>query len=223
MQANYVQRLRLTYSKLGPTRFIGHLDLALTLERSLNRARIPVAYTQGFNKRPRMQMASALPLGYTSEGELADIWLMERMVPEAARAQMMSRMAPGLEIHQVTEVDLQVPALQTITLASHYKATPLDPVNADELQARIDTLLAKEHHMRQRLRGKKKKPYDLRPLIHELALAREDDGNDLNHIFMKLALEPSKTGRPDEVLDSLGLDPLAARLHRTRIVLDEFG
>jgi radical SAM-linked protein len=219
MQANYVQRLRLTFSKLGPTRFIGHLDLALTLERSLNRARIPVAYTQGFNKRPRMQMASALPLGYTSEGELADIWLMEQMAPEAAREQMMSRMAPGLEIHQVEEVDLQAPALQTITLASHYRATPLDPVNAGELQGRIDTLLAEERHMRQRLRGKKKKPYDLRPLIYELALERASDGQV--HILMKLALEPSKTGRPDEVLDSLGLDPLAARLHRIRIVLDE--
>jgi radical SAM-linked protein len=219
MQANYVQRLRLTFSKLGPTRFIGHLDLALTLERSLNRTRIPVAYTQGFNKRPRMQMASALPLGYTSEGELADIWLMEQMEPETAREQMMSRMAPGLEIHQVEEVDLQAPALQTITLASHYRATLLDSVNAGELQDRIDTLLAQERHMRQRLRGKKKKPYDLRPLIYELALEQASDGQV--HILMKLALEPSKTGRPDEVLDSLGLDPLAARLHRIRIVLDE--
>ncbi|MFO7536732.1 MAG: TIGR03936 family radical SAM-associated protein [Chloroflexota bacterium] len=220
MQANYVQRLRLTFSKRGPTRFIGHLDLALTLERSLNRARIPVAYTQGFNKRPRMQMASALPLGYTSDYELADIWLMEQMDTEAAREQMMSRMAPGLEILQAAEVDLQAPALQTITLASYYRATPLDPVNAAELQSRIDALLAAERHMRQRLRGKKKKPYDLRPLIYELTLER---GDQVDHLLMKLALEPSKTGRPDEVLDSLGLDPLAARLHRTRIVLDESG
>lgn len=217
MQANYVQRLRLTFSKTGPTRFIGHLDLALTLERSLNRARMPVAYTQGFNKRPRMQMASALPLGYTSEAELADIWLMEVMEPEAAREQMMSRMAPGIAVHQVKEIDLQAPALQTITLASHYRATLLDPIPADELQRRIDALLAAERHMRQRLRGKKKKPYDLRPLIYEMALDKPADG--LVHIVMKLALEPSKTGRPDEVLDSLGLDPLAARLHRTRIDL----
>jgi hypothetical protein len=50
-------------------------------------------------------------------------------------------------------------------------------------------------------------------------LERASDGQV--HILMKLALEPSKTGRPDEVLDSLGLDPLAARLHRIRIVLDE--
>lgn len=219
MQANYSQRLRLTFSKTGPTRFIGHLDLALTLERSLNRARIPIAYTQGFNKRPRMQMASALPLGYTSECELADIWLMETMETEAARQQMMSRMAPGIDIHQVKEVDLQAPALQTITLVSHYKATLLDPIPAADLQARIDELLAQEQHMRQRLRGKKKKPYDLRPLIYALTLVQTADLVD--YLTMELALEPSKTGRPDEVLDSLGVDPLAARLHRTRIVLDD--
>jgi uncharacterized protein (DUF2344 family) len=47
MQANYVQRLRITFAKFGPTRFIGHLDLATALERSLNRAQVPLAYTQG--------------------------------------------------------------------------------------------------------------------------------------------------------------------------------
>ncbi len=62
MQANYVQRIRLVYSKLGNTRYIGHLDLARTLQRAINRARIPIAYTQGYNKRPRMQLADALPL-----------------------------------------------------------------------------------------------------------------------------------------------------------------
>ncbi len=129
----------------------------------------------------------------------------------------MSRMAPGIEIHQVEEIDMQAPALQTITVASYYRATPLDPVPVEELQQRIDALLGAERHMRQRLRGKKKKPYDLRPLIYELALDRPTDTT--TPIVMKLALEPAKTGRPDEVLDSLRLDPLAARLHRTRIEL----
>jgi radical SAM-linked protein len=76
MKANYVQRLRLVFAKDGPARFIGHLDLARTLERMLNRAQIPLAYTQGYNPRPRMQLATALPLGFTSECEIADIWLL---------------------------------------------------------------------------------------------------------------------------------------------------
>ena len=79
MQPNYVQRLRLTFRKEGPARYISHLDLARTLERALNRAKVPVAYSQGFNTRPKMSMASALPRGYTSSHELADVWLTETM------------------------------------------------------------------------------------------------------------------------------------------------
>ena len=218
MQPNYEQRLRLTFKKYGPTRYIGHLDLALTLERSLNRAHIPMAYTQGFNKRPRMQMATALPLGTTSDYELADIWLMEKMDPETARQQLMTKMAPGIDIFQAQDVPFSEPALQMQTVSSHYEATILDPVDTAVLQTRIDTLLASESHVRERADGKKRKPYDLRPLIFDLTLNQTVDALQIN---MHLSLAPSQTGRPDEVLLALELDPLAARIHRTKIVLAE--
>lgn len=218
MQADYVQRLRLTFRKEGPARYIGHLDLALTLERALNRARIPMAYTHGFNRRPRLQMASALPLGYTSGGELADIWLLERMEPAQAQRQLMARMAPGIDVYHVADVPLDEPALQTQTVASHYVATLLDPVDLDELRRLAAEMLAAAALVRVRIRGKRRKEYDLRPLIHHLAVATADDGAP--QIAMALALLPSATGRPDEVLHELGLDPLAARIHRTRIVLE---
>lgn len=216
MQANYEQRLRLTFSKIGPTRYIGHLDLARTLERALNRAQIPMAYTQGFNRRPRMQMATALPLGYTSEHELADIWLTEKMDPEAARQQLTAKMAPGIEIYRMADVPFAEPALQTRTASTHYVATILDPVDTAVLQQRIDALLASESHVRERATGKKRKPYDLRPLIFDLILNQSGTGVQIE---MHLSLAPSKTGRPDEVLLALELDPLAARIHRTLIVL----
>ncbi|KAA3663465.1 MAG: DUF2344 domain-containing protein [Chloroflexi bacterium] len=218
MQPNYEQRLRLTFRKLGPTRYIGHLDLARTLERSLNRAHIPMAYTQGFNQRPRMQMATALPLGTTSEYELADIWLTEKMDPETARQQLMEKMAPGIDVFRMEEIAFAEPALQTLTVSSHYVATILDPVDTAVLQTRIDALLASETHIRERATGKKRKPYDLRPLILDISLNQTDDALQIN---MHLSLAPSKTGRPDEVLLTLELDPLAARIHRTKIMLAE--
>lgn len=213
MQANYVQRLRLTFRKEGPTRFIGHLDLARTLERSLNRARIPMSYSQGFNQRPRMQLAAALPLGYTSDCEMADIWLQEVMEPGAAQAQMMAKMAPGIEIRHVTDIPLSEPALQTRTVAARYAVTLLDPIASDELERRIAALLVADNLPRER----RDKTYDLRPLLLDLALA-EPEG-DLPRLTMRLALMEGQTGRPDEVLASLDLDPLAARIHRTEIEL----
>lgn len=219
MQANYVQRLRLTFRKFGPTRFIGHLDLARTLERSLTRARIPVAYSQGFNRRPRMQVAAALPLGFTSECELADIFLSEAMAPEAAREQMMARMAPGIEVVLVEEVPIKEPPLQTITQEATYRVTLLDRVETAVLQQRIGDLLAATEIIRERGHERKQKAYDLRPLILTLAIETVGDDDSGTVLHMRLLLQHARTGRPDEVLLELGLDPLTARIQRTEIVL----
>ncbi len=218
MQANYVQRLRLTFSKSGPARYIGHLDLARTLERALNRARIPIAYSQGFNRRPRLSFAAALPLGYTSEYELADIWLFEELDPPAAGRQMMEKMAPGIVIRSVAEVPLKAPSLQSQTLSADYSAMPLDWIAAQALRARVDSLLAEQILLRERKKGKgKAKSYDLRPLITALSVDRAEDDNP--SLKMTLLLMAGQTGRPDEVLTALDLDPLAARIHRLMITL----
>lgn len=215
MQANYVQRLRMKFSKIGPTRYISHLDLARALERALNRARVPVSYTQGYNPRPRMQFASALPLGFTSEAELADIWLEEEIEPAAALEQIMSRMAPGIVVHEVWEVPLDAPAMQASTLETAYVAMVDDVIDRADLRQRVQSLLAAESVVRER-RGKE---YDLRPLILELKVDEDEDDNLL--LTMRLLLQPGKTGRPDEVLDALGLDPLSVRVHRTDVVLED--
>jgi radical SAM-linked protein len=212
MQANYVQRLRFRFSKAGPARFISHLDLARALERALNRARIPVAYTQGFNRRPRLQFAAALPLGFTSEAELADVWLLERVEPATAQQQLISRMAPGLTVHEVWEVPLEAPAMQAATVETTFVAFLPEKADMRALQQRVAAALAAQTLPRER-RGKE---YDLRPLIHDLALAPMDGGWQL---ALRLALEPGATGRPDEVLAALGLAPLDLRVHRTAIVL----
>lgn len=216
-QADYVQRLRMTFRKDGAARYISHLDLARALERALNRAHIPVAYTHGFNRRPRLQMAAALPLGYTSAYELADILLVEKVAPEVAQPQLMARMAPGIEVYRMEEVPIHGPALQAITTESSYVATLLDPVDMQQLAARIDELLAAEQLWRQRQQKGKVKAYDLRPLIRHLSAHQRADGRP--QIEMRLLLQPSLTGRPDELLLALGLEPLDSHIHRTHIVL----
>lgn len=214
-----IQRLRFTFGKDGPARYISHLDVARTLERALNRSRIPVAYSQGFNRRPRLAMAAALPLGYTSEAELADIWLTEISEPEDVQARLIDRMAPGITIVNMNEVPLSAPSLQQSLLASAYRVTFFDPVDGDLLQKGVSGLLAAETLPRERKRAKDKhpKPYDLRPLIMELCVQKGDmSGIEL---AMQLVQTPTQTGRPDEVLASLGFDPLDVRVHRTWLFL----
>ena len=213
MQPNYVQRLQFVFSKLGPTRYIGHLDLARTLERSLNRAQIPLAYTQGFNPRPRMQLATALPLGFTSECEVADIWLLKRVVPQETLVTMQAKMAPGIHVHKITEVNLKAPALQTLVTEATYTATFAKQVATEDLNQRVAGLLSATELMRER-RGK---VYDLRSLVLDLESGVEDESRMM--LIMRLMQLPGKTGRPDEVLRAMGLDPLDSHIHRTRLIM----
>ena len=221
MQANYVQRLRLTFSKTEQARFIGHLDLSRTLERSFNRARIPIAYTQGFNRRPRMSLAAALPLGFTSECELGDIWLAEEMEPAVAQKEMMRKMAPGIDIHHIASVPLSFPSLQSETSSATYDVSLLPTVlNQSNLQDRIARIVTASSLPQTRKRGRGKiKKYDLRPLI--ISLNAQMTPNEASRIFMELSLSPSGTGKRVDILLALRIDPYEALIHRTKITLSD--
>ncbi len=220
------QRLRLTFSKGGPARYISHLDLARALERALNRAALPVAYTQGFNRRPRLSLASALPLGYTSEAELADVWLTEPTPLEpdgqaaAFRQRLMARMAPGIEVTAVAEVALSAPSLQQMMAESLYVVRFPDPVDGAVLRREVEALLAAESLMRTRARpkGNQTQPFDLRPLILDIRVESEDEGQP--RLWLRLVQTATQTGRPEDVLAALGFDPLDAWVHRTGLRLD---
>lgn len=214
MEANYVQRIRLVFSKSGTTRYIGHLDLARTLERAINRAGIPIAYTQGFNKRPRMQMADALPLGFTSECEIADLLLGQEVEPDSVKKELGSTLPAGIELHSVIEVPISEKSLQNQTKDATYVVRLDRELQRADLEMRLEELMSQSSILRER-RGKE---YDLRPRVFTLLLSDQDA--DEFELTMTLSLVPGEVGRPDEVLDAMGLDPLAADIHRTRIRLE---
>jgi radical SAM-linked protein len=107
------QRLRLSFAKGEAIKYISHLDLARTWERVFRRAELPLAYSQGFNPRPRFQIAAALPVGVTGQSELLDIWLTDCLPAEEALARLRPVLPAGLDVSAAQEVELQVPSLQS--------------------------------------------------------------------------------------------------------------
>lgn len=205
-------RYRIRFGKDGPLRYISHLELMVVWERTLRRAGAPVVYSQGFNRRPQIQLAAPLPLGYASTCELIDVWLEGTIpAPDDLLLRLRTAAPEGLEVQTVWEVEGKGPALQTLTRAAAYRAIPTEAIGADTLRERVDALLAQETIRRER-RGK---PYDLRPLILSLAALPGDDPV----LEMALALSQEHgTGRPDEVIEALGLDPTSTRVTRTEIM-----
>ena len=212
-------RLRITFSKTGSLRYTGHLDLQTVWERTARRAGLSLAYTHGFHPGPRIQIASALPLGISGCAEIVDVWL-DTDAEDAAEIQRRLQVGapPGLTILQVERVEEHGPALQTQVVSAEYRVTLLEAVSEPDLQQRLDHLLGAAALLRVR----RDKPYDLRPLIEELSLTPTPlpmgEGQGAR-VFMRLAARDGATGRPEEVLDALGIPLETARIERTRLIL----
>lgn len=72
---------RAEYTKLGPARFLGHLDFQRLLQLALRRAGVPVAYSLGFHPHPLLKFGPPLPVGVEGEREVCDVAL-ERPAPD---------------------------------------------------------------------------------------------------------------------------------------------
>lgn len=208
-------RFRIWYARKDELRYVGHLDMQLVWERTIRRARIPVAFSQGFSPRPRFHMAAALPLGFTSTGEIADIWLTESIAPEDLVARLQTAAPPGLIIREAAEVPLRWPALQTQVVQAVYKVHLLGDLPQGTIQTSVQTLLAADSL----IRTWRKKTYDLRPLIDSIVVCRSAHApNDID-LHLLLSAREGATARPEEVLSAMGIDPLRAKIHRERLIL----
>lgn len=209
-------RLRVVFSKTGPLRYTGHLDLHSIWERTIRRAGLPLAYTQGFRPGPKIQLASALPLGIIGRAEIVDLWLLDEAAAAGGREAdaLQSAAPPGLGILSLEQVDERSPALQTQVVSAEYEATLLDSPDEAVLKERLAALMGAASLPRER-RGK---AYDLRPLIESLETV-PGDGSGGPRLFMRLAARDGATGRPEEVLAGLGVPAEAARVERTRLIL----
>jgi radical SAM-linked protein len=204
-------RLRITFAKTPAMRYTGHLDLHRAWERTFRRAGLPLAYSQGFNPHPRLNLASALPLGFTGASEVIDAWLEKDLPLSDIQTALQRALPPGLQIAQIQTVDLGLPALQTELEASEYRIAFLEPF--PELADRAHALLSTASLPRQW----RERDYDLRPLILDLqALPPDDLGRP--QISLCLVAREGATGRPEEVISALGCDPQLARVHRTRLL-----
>src|SRR5690242_11136928 len=96
-----VQRLRVRYAKRGRLRFTSHRDFSRAFERAVFRARLPMAYSSGFNPHPRISYAGAAPTGSASEAEYLEIALAEEVTPGWIEEQLRGTMPGGLDILEV--------------------------------------------------------------------------------------------------------------------------
>ena len=189
-------RYRAVFSKNGDMRFIGHLDLQQLFERALRRSALPLRYSQGFSPKVRLNLAGALPLGFTSTAEMMDFWLEQRVEPPLIQDQLNAALPSGIRIISVTEVPNDLPSLQASLKSAEYEVSFKADIDVSAVNANLEDLLNKPNLIVTR----RNKQVDLKPLVE--ALHWEED-----MLYLRLSSSSEASARPDELLALLGLKP----------------
>jgi radical SAM-linked protein len=212
-----VQRLRVVYSRGEEIKYISHLDTMRAWERILRRAKVPLAYTHGFNPQPRIALASPLPVGVTSDGEALDVFLDHQLSPQEFRQLVEPQLPAGLAIREAEDAPLHAPSLQSSVRFADYRVELTSDLSRSEVEERVRRLLEASELMRERRREKGVRRYDLRPLIETIQVAA---WNAEQALEMRLLNGPSGAGRPEEVVAALGLDAALRHTHRVRLLFE---
>ncbi len=227
-----MQRLRLRFGRGDEVKFISHLDVVRFWERAFRRARIPLAYSQGFTPHPRISLAAPLAVGVTSEAELMDVWLSRWMPPQSLMMRLKSQLPCGFEIFDAWEVGLNIPSLQSCLAFAEYRVVLKSGKSEQDVEASLHSLLqARElpwHHSR----GDIAKAYDLRALIDDLRVighhpepfATCHSEGELREgsiciLGMRLRCDAKGSGRPEQVVVALGFPQYPEFIHRTKLIL----
>ena len=207
-QAPPVQRLRIRYAKRGRLRFTSHRDFSRALERAIFRARLPMAYSSGFNPHPRISYAGAAPTGSASEAEYFEIGLAEVVDPVAVHQELDEALPEGLDVVEV--VESLGGSLADLLEASHWvvdlTAAPT------ETEVAVSTFLATETVAVERMTKKGLREFDCRAAVVSLTTEPYGEGTRLDLVLRHAV----PAVRPDDVLAGLaavtGIDTGAAPL-----------
>jgi radical SAM-linked protein len=207
--------MRVTFATDDTVKYVGHLDMARAWERAIRRAGLPLAYSQGFNPQPRLHFAAALPVGFTSQAEVADVFLNETLAPEKFLARLQAAMPRGIHLLRAEPVPRELPALQATVIAARYRVEVETDESEEAFAARLAGFLARQEAIRVRRKGKEESSYDLRPLVLALTYVGSCDLGQAFEVTMRA--EPGATGRPDELLAELGFETVPRKITRIEL------
>jgi radical SAM-linked protein len=207
-----VQRLRVRYAKRGRLRFTSHRDFSRAFERAVARARLPVAYSSGFNPHPRISYAGASPTGAASEAEYLEVGLAQESDPAAVLAALDEALPDGLDILEVVVSPGGSLADRLEGSVWRTRVPGLSPAAATDAVGRF---LDADEVLVERMTKKGMRTFDCRAAVVDLAVAPES-GDECAILAMVLR-HGTPSVRPDDVLAGLrtvaGLEATAAPLH----------
>ncbi len=229
------RRYRLSFEKLGPVAFLGHLDLARALPRAFRRIEVPVAYSEGFRPKPDFSFGPALSLGVLSLDEHLDVKLLVDVDPDDLVTRLNAASPIGLRFTGAARLGPNDPGLTKVITSARYALAfargTLEGRPEGALEAAAERLLASTSHVVRRVIEGAEKRIDVRAALLSLAvetpaaraaLVRAGLLGDLAVVEAEVAISNSGAVKATEIVEALFGEPdVAHRALRTALLTAE--
>ncbi|MDK9718080.1 MAG: TIGR03960 family B12-binding radical SAM protein [Trichlorobacter sp.] len=161
------RRLRLRFSKTANIRYLSHLELINLFTRAVQRAGVPILYSQGFHPHPRFSFATATSVGVESQAEYFDMFV-GNMGPDEALQRLNQVLPDGIAILEAAEVPLKAESLSPLIVATCYRIT-LPDYDPEQLKAQCVQFMAQDSWVLVRQKKGQQQTIDLRQETRELS------------------------------------------------------
>lgn len=213
-------RIRIKFRKYGVMKFVGHLDMMRYFQKSMRRANIAIAYSEGYSPHQIMSFAAPLGVGITSDGEYLDIEVTETMPSEEAIAALNQAMVEGVEVISYRKLkDTDTTAMAAVAAADYtltIKEGYLVPAVSWE-EALCHYFIEPKEILVTKKTKKSEKVMDLKQLVYDFKITI-DQGRPV--FYLKVCTGSTDNVKPELVLESfyqslgLTLEPFSIQIHR---------
>ncbi|MGP8152951.1 MAG: TIGR03960 family B12-binding radical SAM protein [Smithella sp.] len=174
-------KYRFTFSKLGRSRFLSHLELSGALVRALRRSSIALAYSIGYHPHPKISFATATAVGMASRQEYIDIAAGDYLSDlDSLKSEINLNLPGGVEVLEIRTLSLEEKPIAQKTRGFEYELYLPAATDSSRLMAmeeNIKNFLAAPVFNIQKLSKGKTVTKDIRPFVQNIVL--DSDGKTI--------------------------------------------
>ncbi len=187
-----MHKLRLKFCKLGPIKFIGHLDVMRYFQKAIRRAGIDIKYSEGFSPHQIISFAQPLSVGATSDGEYMDMTVNSMSSAQDVMDRLNSAMNEGIKILAIRELSDSDEKAMTASYAAKYKLSFRDNLKPDfDWLAELDNYLSQDNLPAMKKTKSGEKEINMKPLAFEYKIDKDNEC-----VYMLLSMSSLATLKP---------------------------
>lgn len=164
-------KIRICFSKTGYSKYVSHLDLMKTLQRTFRRGGIDISYSQGFNPHPIMSIAHPLPLGVEGLCEYMDISVDTKHDFEELKIKMNNALPQDIRVHKITNADKPL----NVLVKAEYSAIINLKNDISDIKDKIDSFIAMKEIVVEKKTKRGLSDTDIKPMIFNVEFVQYED------------------------------------------------